>query len=126
MTIVVDNDPEIRTIDYIAFNKQLRRKKVMEKRRISIPPNAEKLDAFIEKQKGEEKLMTKEEATKAKKIIDKKFSKMIAGELKWVMKAYEDNGTVYQDVSYLMHRLGSITKQWDDMNRACDKFIDEY
>tara|TARA_A100001391_G_scaffold21736_1_gene12054 strand:- start:702 stop:986 length:285 start_codon:yes stop_codon:yes gene_type:complete len=91
-------------IDYIAFNKTTRRKEVMTK----------------------EKLMTKEEATKAKKIIDKKFSKMIAGELKWVMKAYEDNGTVYQDVSYLMHRLDSITKQWEDMNRACDKVIDEY
>jgi len=33
----------------------------MEKRRISIPPNAEKLDAFIEKQKRKEVMERKQE-----------------------------------------------------------------
>jgi hypothetical protein len=70
-------------------------------------------------------VMTKEEATKGKKVIDKMFSKMIVEELKGEIKAYEDTGTVYQGVSYLMHKLGSITQQWDDMNNAYDKFIDE-
>ena len=69
-------------------------------------------------------VMTKEEATKAKEIIDKMFSKMIVEELKCQVKAYEDTGTVYQGVSFLMDKLGSITKQWDDMNKACQQFID--
>ena len=68
--------------------------------------------------------MTKEEGIKAKEVIDRMFSKMIVEELKCQIKAYEDTGTVYQGASYLIHRLGGITQQWDDMNKAWDEVID--
>ena len=69
--------------------------------------------------------LTYDEAKKALKVFDKMFSKMIAEELKCQIKAYEDTGTVYQGVSFLMDKLDSITKQWDAMNKVCTDIINE-
>ena len=53
------------------------------------------------------------------------FSKMIVEELKCQIKAYEDTGTVYQGVSFLMDKLDSINKQWESMNKVCLDIIHE-
>jgi len=69
--------------------------------------------------------LTYDEAKKALKVFDKMFSKMIVEELKCEIKAYEDTGTVYQGVSYLLHKLDSINKQWESMNKVCTDIINE-
>lgn len=69
--------------------------------------------------------LTYDEAKKTLKVCDKMFSKMIVEELKCQIKAYEDTGTVYQGVSFLMDKLDSINKQWESMNKVCLDIIHE-
>ena len=69
--------------------------------------------------------LTYDEAKKTLKVCDKMFSKMIAEELKCQIKAYEDTGTVYQSVFFLLDKLNRITKQWDSMSKVCLDIIYE-